>query len=189
LIDLDIAPEQRSGGQGRRFVLVAVAAAVVAALLALMYYGLTTQRLETGVAPRPNAVAPDFQLSTFDGQSIHLADLRGKTVVVNFWASWCIPCKDEQPALQAVWQQYQNRGVVFVGINVQDNQHDAETFLRQYNVTYPIVTDPNGAVYVNYGVVGVPETYIVTARGTIGKKIVVPIDAKTLAAFLEELVG
>jgi cytochrome c biogenesis protein CcmG/thiol:disulfide interchange protein DsbE len=187
LVDTDVAVEKQTSQRSRRLVVPALAVVAVCLLLGLLYYGLTTQRLETGISPAPNAVAPDFTLNDFSGKPVHLADLQGKTVVLNFWASWCVPCRDEQPAMQAVWQQYQNRGVVFLGINVQDDSHDAQAYLQQFNVTYPNVSDPNGAVYINYGVVGVPEMYVVTARGTIGKKLVGPVDPSQLTSILEEL--
>jgi cytochrome c biogenesis protein CcmG/thiol:disulfide interchange protein DsbE len=183
----DISAEVQPGTRRRRGWLPLIATVILAALLALLYYGLTTQRLETGIVPPPNATAPDFSLTTFDGQTVHLADLRGKPVVVNFWASWCVPCQDEQPTLQTLAKQYQPRGVVFIGVDIQDTRHDALGFLQQYGVTYPEVVDPTGAVYINYGVVGVPETYLISRSGTISQKIVGPVDASTLAASLGEL--
>jgi cytochrome c biogenesis protein CcmG/thiol:disulfide interchange protein DsbE len=157
----------------------------VAGLLALLYYGLTTERIQTGVAPRANSEAPDFSLQTFDGKTIRLADLRGKAVVLNFWASWCIPCKDEQPTLEALSQRFGPAGVTFVGVNIQDTRPDALDFMAQYHVSYPMVVDPAGKVYIDYGVVGVPETYVVDRNGRIQRKIVGPIDASQLAATLE----
>jgi cytochrome c biogenesis protein CcmG, thiol:disulfide interchange protein DsbE len=181
--------ERRSGSGTRRLVLPVVATGVVVALLALCFYGLTTNRLPTGVDPRPNAAAPDFQLSTFDGKSLRLSDLRGQVVVLNFWASWCVPCREEQPSLVSVAQHYQTRGVTFVGVNIQDNAHDAAGFIRQYNIGYPVVSDPSGSVYINYGVVGMPETYVVSRDGRIARKLVGPVDPADLSMTLEGLLG
>jgi cytochrome c biogenesis protein CcmG, thiol:disulfide interchange protein DsbE len=189
LVDVGMSSERRPGTGARRLLVPVVATGVVLALLALFFYGLTTNRLPTGVDPRPNALAPDFQLSTFDGKSLRLADLRGQVVVLNFWASWCVPCREEQPSLVSTAQRYQNRGVTFVGINIQDNSHDATGFIRQYNIGYPVVSDPTGAVYINYGVVGMPETYVVTRDGRIAQKLIGPVDPAVLAMTLEKVLG
>jgi cytochrome c biogenesis protein CcmG/thiol:disulfide interchange protein DsbE len=166
-----------------------VATAVVLALLALFLYGMSTDRLQTGVDPQPNALAPDFQLSTFDGKSLRLSDLRGQVVVLNFWASWCVPCRDEQPTIVDTARRYQGRGVTFVGVNIQDNPQDAAGFIRQFNISYPVVSDPTGAVYINYGVVGMPETYVVTRDGRIAQKLVGPLDPAVLSMTLEKVLG
>lgn len=164
-----------------------VAWLAVAALLALLVYGLTTQRLQAGITPKPDTLAPDFQLTTFDGQPIHLESYRGKVVVVNFWASWCVPCRDEQPVLESLWKRYQGRDVVFLGINIQDDRHDGLAFLRQFGVSYPNAPDPTGAVAINYGVVGVPETYVISRQGTIARKLVGPVAVDQLVGPIEEL--
>lgn len=187
MVDLDVSGQSRRPLGGRSFLLPLVAVAAVGALLLLLFYGLTTDRLETGVVPKPGTTAPDFQLSTFDGKTIRLSDYRGKPVVVNFWASWCVPCRDEAPAFDQVASTYQPRGIVFLGVNMQDTPYDAQNFMRQFQINYPVVTDTTGAVYINYGVVGVPETYLVTRQGKIVQKITGPVDAAQLSASLEEL--
>lgn len=178
------SPQRRRG----RWILPLSVTVVVIAILGLFYYGLTSQRLQTGIAPRPNAPAPDFSLSTFDGKPIHLADLRGKSVILNFWASWCGPCADEQPVLNDVAKRYEAQGVVVVGVNVQDKQADALAFMARHGVAYPVVVDPNGAVYINYGVVAVPETYLITPDGAISQKFAQPVSSNTLVPAVEQLI-
>lgn len=187
MLDTEITENRPPSAGARQILLPLAAILVVGALLALFFYGLTTQRLETGVVPRAGTVAPDFQLQTFDGKVVRLSDYRGKPVVVNFWSSWCVPCRDEQPGLVQVAKDYGSRGVVFLGIDIQDTQRDALAFLSQFGVSYPIVTDATGAVYINYGVVGVPETYLVSRQGTIAQKIVGPADPAQIEGSLEEL--
>jgi cytochrome c biogenesis protein CcmG/thiol:disulfide interchange protein DsbE len=179
--------ESQPKAHARLSVVPLVAWLAVIALLALFVYGLSTQRLTAGIMPKPNTVAPDFKLTTFDGKQVHLADYRGKVVVVNFWASWCEPCKDEQSDLETVAERFQGQDVTFLGIDIQDNQHDALAFVQQYGVTYPVAADPTGAVYIDYGVVGMPETYVVNRQGIIAQKIVGPIDPNGLTATLQEL--
>ncbi|HLG51564.1 MAG TPA: TlpA disulfide reductase family protein [Chloroflexota bacterium] len=186
LADVGIARDP-SRTPARLSALPLVAWLAVALLLALFLYGLTTQRLQAGLVPRPDMVAPDFQLTTFDGQTVHLASYRGKVVVVNFWASWCAPCRDEQPLLQTLWERYRDRGVVFLGIDVQDNDHDARAFIKEFQTTYPMAPDPGGRVSINYGVVGFPETYVISRSGTIARKFTGPVDAMQMIGTLEDL--
>src|SRR5512141_1730143 len=112
-------------------------------------------------------VAPDFTLQTFEGKSVKLSDLRGKVVVINFWASWCVPCRDEAPFLQKTWQQYQDKDVVFMGIDWVDPEADAKAYIKQYNITYPNGPDLGSAINPLYKIKGVPETYFVGRDGKL----------------------
>ena len=113
-------------------------------------------------------VAPDFTVTTFDGQTIRLSDLRGQVVVLNFWASWCGPCREEAPALQAVWEQYRERGVTVIGLAWVDSSDQASLdFLREFNVTYPNAPDRGSAAGDAYHIRAVPETFIIDRDGQI----------------------
>ena len=136
--------------------------------------------------------APDFTVSVLNaapGQptSIHLASLKGKAVVVNFWASWCVPCADEAPVMEQAWQTYQSKNVVFVGVVYQDTQQNALDFVQQYNVTYPVGPDPNGAISIAYGVTGVPETVFINPKGIIVSKFGGQEDQATIDASINGL--
>ena len=165
------------------------AVAVVAALLGLLAWKLAqgesevTSELGRGGTP----AAPAFVLERLDGKGeLSLESLRGKAVVLNFWASWCGPCKDETPLLEAGWKRWQRKDVVFVGVDVKDFRGDAKEFLARYGVTYPNVYDGKGSTVGRYGVTGFPETYFVDAAGNIRYRIAGPVeDSAELDAGIE----
>lgn len=116
-------------------------------------------------------VAPLLALPRLDAEGrVDLGALRGRVVVLNFWSSWCIPCRDEAPALEATWQRYRERGVMVLGVNVQDLTPAALRFLHETKTTYPTVRDKDNTVYRAYGLTGVPETFFVDRSGRIVRK-------------------
>ena len=111
------------------------------------------------------AQAPEFELSTLDGESILLSDLRGKIVVLNFWASWCPPCRWEMPSFERIWREYRDMGVVFIGVAVSDEEEDARESVDKAGVTYPIGLDITGKITTDYRVTGLPTTYVIDRKG------------------------
>jgi len=122
--------------------------------------------------------APAFTLDRLDRDGgLALADLRGKAVVVNFWASWCIPCRDEAPVLQKTYERYRDQGLVGLGVDVNDFRADARRFMRRYGLTYPVVYDGKGSTVGKWGVRGFPETFFVDRSGTlVGERIEGAVD-------------
>ena len=136
-------------------------------VLLLLGYGFRTNPREIP-SPLIGKPAAPFTLATFDGGQVSLEALRGRVVVVNFWASWCYPaCYEEAPALERAWETYKDRGVMMIGINIQDKEEPAKKFLTQFGHTFPNAPDPAGRVSVDYGVYGVPETFFIDRAGRV----------------------
>lgn len=120
--------------------------------------------------------APDFRLAQLGGSPVQLSQLKGKTVLVNFWATWCSPCQDEMPILQRAYLKYKDQGVVFLTVNVRDTPADnAKSYFKNNNLTMPVLIDPIGDVPGGYRVTGYPETYLVDKNGKIGEFHIGPI--------------
>ena len=132
-------------------------------------------------------IAPDFDLTLFDGSHLASDALRGQFAMVDFWASWCVPCKVEAKTLEAVWKKYQDRGIVFVGVDIWDKQDRAAEFLEKTGTTYPVGIDPRGEMAVTYGVTGIPEKYFIDPEGRVLRKMVGPMSESRLTAILDEL--
>jgi len=185
-----IRPEQQTAEKrrrSRRRVIIFVAAGLFnAGLLALLASQLlvpASQGSAASIGPLIGHPAPDFMLpllSADPAPPIHLASLKGKPVMINFWASWCDVCRLEAPLLENTWQRTQSQGIVFLGIDYADTQSDGLNFLHQYGITYPNVTDTNGKVAINYGLTGVPETYFIDRRGIIVQKVIGELTEQTL---------
>src|SRR5204863_7712996 len=117
------------------------------------------------VQPKP---AHDFALDLFGSSGrFLLAEQRGNLVLLDFWASWCQPCRDEAPALERVWREYRARGVVLVGLNVFDDRQAGLDSLKEFGISYPNALDANGEVAIEYGLAGVPEKFLVDRRGRL----------------------
>jgi len=126
--------------------------------------------LATLAGPLPAAEpapAPDFELSDRNGQPVRLSELRGKVVLINFWATWCGPCRKEMPLLEAIHRRYEKLGLTLLGVNVEEDLSDAEEFLRQTPVSFPILTDPENRVSRLFDVAAMPSTVIVDRAGRL----------------------
>jgi cytochrome c biogenesis protein CcmG/thiol:disulfide interchange protein DsbE len=177
----------------RRFKIVLQATAVLVVALLLALLGWQVFRTEQGKAldgkvengQRP--MAPTFTLDRLDGQGkVALASLRGKAVVLNFWASWCVPCKEESPRLQAFWEKHRDGGVVVLGIDAQDFDFDARRFINRYGLTYPILRDKHGSTLGHYGITGFPETWFIDRSGRlVGKHVAGPVSDAELERYVQ----
>ncbi len=153
-------------------------AAWVGVLALLIIVGLALKRTQQG-QPRSGQKAPAFTLTTFDGSQVSLASLKGKVVLVNFWASWCITCRDEAAFLEQAWQQYRSRNdVVFLGVAWTDTDSKAKEYINQYGISYPNGPDLRTRISQNYRITGVPETYIINRDGMLVAVHLMPFASK-----------
>jgi thiol-disulfide isomerase/thioredoxin len=130
---------------------------------------------------------PNFRLISLDGSPIELYELEGKVVVVNFWASWCPPCVDEMPALQALWEAYQNKNVEFIGIAYQEQEDAVREAILEFGTSYTVGLDSGDAIAENYSITGVPETFVIDQQGELAFFHLGPVTFEQLASELDTL--
>lgn len=141
-------------------------------------------------AVRDSMEAPDFTLPDLaSGQSISLSDFRGRIVVLNVWASWCLPCREEAPGLQATWQAYRSLGVQFLGSNYADDRYAARAFVDEFGITYPSVFDPSGKLAADYGFFGLPSTFVIDGSQRIRVRFTGYVTEHDLRKILDELLA
>ena len=162
---------------------------VIAGILSLLALGLLNKEPVTARSgfTRLQKPAPEFTLPLLEGGELVLAQHLGQPVVINFWASWCPPCRQEARVLERTWRSYREEGVMFVGVDIQDTESDAITFLKEFDVTYPNGLDRDGKITVDYGVIGLPVTFFVNHDGIVERRWVGAIREAQLVAWVEEL--
>ncbi len=173
----------------RRFLIPGVVILVIAGFAALLAVGLFMKEPLTGAsgAARVSRPASDFTLPLFNGGEITLSSLRGKPVVINFWASWCPPCREEAPILEKVWRLYREKGVTFIGVDLQDTEAEALAYIEEFDITYPNGPDLDGRITIDYGVGGIPVTFFIDGEGMIISRWVGAINENMLVERIEEL--
>lgn len=168
------------------------------ALLVLMLIGLgavSLLRQASDKRPAAGNPAPDFSIGLYEnyraGQpaTVQLSQMKGKVVILNFWASWCIPCKDEAPALQAIQDKYATQDVVLLGINYLDTEREALGFLSTYGIAYANGIDLKQQIAHQYRITGVPETFIVDKQGIVREVFIQPITERQLSNVLDRLLA
>jgi cytochrome c biogenesis protein CcmG, thiol:disulfide interchange protein DsbE len=142
-------------------------------------------------APQVGFLAPGFTLKTLDGQSVSLSDLRGRPVLINYWTSWCIPCKDELPALQRIYQDYQDKGLVILSINAieQDTFEDAQQSVQNNGMTYPVLLDQGEVVWKDYQVMFFPTSFLIDSNGIIRDIVLGSTTEENFRAKIDQLIA
>lgn len=160
-------------------------AVMVAALVGLLAWRLSAEEQAKGLiasaARGEKPEAPDFSLPLLGSEEeLRLSSLRGEPVVLNVWASWCDPCREEAPALQDAYERWRDEGVVILGVDYQDATDEALAFVEEFGLTYPSVRDGSGSELAGWGVTGVPETFFIDRQGRIVDHVSGPIDLASL---------
>jgi peroxiredoxin len=122
---------------------------------------------EIAIGPSAGSMAPDFALETLDGQTVSLADLRGQVALINFWATWCPPCREEMPAIQNVYDRYRDHGFTVLAVNLLETNAEVVAFAEELDLTFPILMDRQGQVFERYRVRGLPTTFFVDRAGVV----------------------
>lgn len=171
----------------------ALALLTVASLLGLLVWKLATDQgsgIQAAVKRGEAPAAPPFTLPELGGDGeLSLESYRGSAVVLNFWASWCGPCRDEAPLLEAAWQEHRDGGVVVLGVDARDLVSDGRAFVREFGITYPNAYDGPGRTYDSYGLTGFPETYFVDRSGRVVHVVSGPLTEDTLDEGIQRALG
>jgi cytochrome c biogenesis protein CcmG/thiol:disulfide interchange protein DsbE len=186
---------------------VTVGCILAGGLVILLILGLVksdedpSRGIDRRIAENQAVTAPDFTLAvlhpggdvTGDGGQLSLASLRGRPVVLNLWASWCDPCKEEAPILESLWTRYSPRGVVVLGVNTQDISSDARAFISRYKLTFPSVRDGTDATQRKFGTAQLPETFVIDPDGRMRllpyRGGITEASGREIAAHLDQVLG
>jgi cytochrome c biogenesis protein CcmG, thiol:disulfide interchange protein DsbE len=159
--------------------------AVLLALLGLLAWGL--KKVQAG--PVSSGRAPDFSLTSFDGRTLKLSELGGQVVIINFWASWCRPCREEAAYLEQTWRKYEGKGVVFIGVDWVDTEKEALAYMDEFDLTYLNGPDIGTRIAQAYNIQGVPETFYVAKNGELRGVHIGPLKSPELDDKIDELLA
>jgi cytochrome c biogenesis protein CcmG/thiol:disulfide interchange protein DsbE len=169
----------------RRILWQVLAFAFILSLLGLLGWGL----IESRAGPVQSGMAPDFTLTSFSGETLTLSELQGQVVVINFWASWCPPCREEAAYLEQTWRKYKDQGVVFIGVDYLDTETEALAYIEEFDITYFNGPDLRTKISQAYKIQGVPETFYVAKNGELRGLKIGPLVSPELDQKVDELLA
>lgn len=175
----------------RKVIAFAVMGIVVFGFFGLLALGLMNKSPVTarsGVT-RVGKAAPDITMPLLQGGEFRLSEHTGEPTVVNFWASWCPPCRNESPGFERTWRGFSDDGVLFVGVDIQDTLDDGMSYIREFDLTYPNGIDVEGKITVEYGVIGLPVTFFIGADGIVKGRWVGALPEDRLTGWVEALIA
>jgi cytochrome c biogenesis protein CcmG/thiol:disulfide interchange protein DsbE len=164
-----------------------LATVLLFSLTAYVLWQLITENQTVATGAKIGMKAPDFALQTLDGQTLRLSDLHGKPVIVNFWATWCPPCRAEMPDMQKFYEKYHKKmEIVAVNLMVRDSREKVDAFIKEYGLTFPVVLDTKGAAMKQYEIQPIPTSFIIDKDGIIRDKFVGPMPYKKMVEYMEQ---
>ncbi len=179
--DWIVQPKRRWLGKGGRL----LAFSLLIGLLSLSAWGL----VQANSGPIESGPAPDFTLTSFDERTLTLSQLRGQVVIINFWASWCPPCREEAAYLEQTWRKYKDQNVVFIGVDWVDTRKEALAYMKEFDLTYFNGPDLGTRIAEAYRIKGVPETFFVAKNGELRGVHIGPLTAPELDQKIDELLA
>lgn len=189
---------QSGAGTKKRNLIILGSAVPLAALFALLGWAVARTggnpggfgiNSEFGEVTIEQRAAPDFVQESLSGGTVRLSGLRGKVVMVDFWSSWCPPCRDEAPTLAEVYREYEGREIEFVGVAIWDDPRRVNGYVEEFALPYLNLVDEKGRIAIDYGVAGIPEKFFIDIKGNLVRKFVGPIDSESLREALDTLLG
>ena len=174
-----------------RVAAIAIISMAFVGFFSLMAFGLLNKASVTGRSglTRVQKPAPEIRMPLFEGGELLLSQYPDQPIVINFWASWCPPCRQEALVLEQTWRTYKDKGVLFLGVDIQDTEEEARAFLNEFDVTYPNGLDVGGKITVDYGVIGLPVTFFVNREGIVERRWVGAIRERQLVAWVDEIIA